>query len=1085
MTDKLNIAGKLAKSFLESKITLLIMIAISIFGIMAISQTPRMYNPEIVVPSAAIIIQRPGFNAQEMNNQVVKPLEAIVAAISGVDHTYGYAQDNIGMVTVQFYVGQDEEKSLLKLYNQIMRNMDRMPPGTLQPLVKSISINDVPIETITLSSKTLPQEQLRTVALRLVEQLRSVPNVGLTDIYGGFPKSIIVWINPQKLSSYGISLNQLINTIGASNVDVSAGDIISDNKNIPIKIESKLTNINDVGNVVIGTKDGKPIFLRNVADIVEGPAHTYTNSIFYDGLAAKKNINTPQSGVTIALAKRSGSNAVVVTNQINERLQRFKKEAMPQHINVTITKNDGQKANNAVNTLIEHLGISILVVVIILLFFLGYKEAGIVTITIPLIVFVVLGIGWLIGQSINRITLFALILSLGLLVDAAIVVIENIHRHISCCPVKNFKESLILATNEIGNPTNIATIAVILAFIPMAFVTGMMGPFMRPIPINVPVAMVTSLIVSYIVVPWASNIFLKREVSESKATEHKNFLHRAYVKTITPLITSRVKRNIFLAIVLLALFISLILPAWQFIRPQGLNGPLSTFGVGVKMLPNDNTNTFLIEIDAKDGSAIAYTQKIASRVCDVLSKNPYITNYQVFLGESAPPDFAALVRNDLFKKGSNLAQIRVNLVSKEDRNKTSHEIAQAIYKQIEPLEKLYPGTRVKLFEEPPGPPVQAQVLAELYGPDYNVARQSAHFIKEDFKKIYGISNVDDSVGQNVLEYKIVLDKKKIALMGLNENLIASEISALLNGFNVTSIHSNTAFEPHNIIIRLKKSDRSSLSQIMDLQITLPNGKSVALSSLASVEKAFANKPIFTKDQHNVVYIEGDLLKSSPIYAVLTLNKWLDNHTLPNGVKLTTANLGLKQSQVHDISHYQILWGGEMRLTLDVFRDLGGAFIVALLFIYLILVAYYKSFMMPFIIMIPIPLTLIGVFWGHWLLNQSFTATSMIGVIALAGIVVRNSLLLIDFMLDYMAKGNSLEDSLIEAGAVRFRPILLTALAIVFGSAIMITDPVFGGLAISLVFGTFISTALTLIVIPLIYYIWQIRFVKKINKIKST
>ncbi|MGC8706029.1 MAG: efflux RND transporter permease subunit [Desulfurella sp.] len=1081
MTDKLNIAGKLAKSFLESKITLLIMIAVSIFGILAIYQTPRMYNPEIVVPSATIIIQRPGFNAQEMNNQVVKPLEAIVAAISGVDHTYGYAQDNIGMVTVQFYVGQDEEKSLLKLYNQIMRNMDRMPPGTLQPLVKSISINDVPIETITLSSKTLPQEKLRSVALRLVEQLRSVPNVGLTNIYGGFPKSIVVWINPQKLSSYGISVNQLINTIGASNVNFSAGSILTDNKNIPIKIESKLTNTEDVGNIVIGAKDGKPIFLKDVADIVEGPAHTYTNSIFYDGLAAKKNINLPQSAVTIALAKRAGSNAVVVANQIKEKLNRFEKEALPENINVTITKNDGQKANNAVNTLIEHLGISILVVVVILLFFLGYKEAGIVTVTIPLIVFVVLGIGWLIGQSINRITLFALILSLGLLVDAAIVVIENIHRHISCCPVKDFKESLILATNEIGNPTNIATVAVILAFVPMAFVGGMMGPFMRPIPINVPIAMVTSLLISYIVVPWASNIFLKKEVYSSKAKEHKNFLHKAYVKTITPLITSRVKRNIFLGIVLVALFISLLLPAWQFVRPQGLNGPLSTFGVGVKMLPNDNTNTFLIEVDAKDGSSIAFTQKITQAVCDKLAKNPYITNYQVFLGETAPPDFAALVRNDSFRKASNLAQIRVNLISKQKRNKTSHQIAQAVYKQIEPLEKQYEGTRIKLFEEPPGPPVQAQVLAELYGPDYNVARLSAHYIKQDFKKIYGISNVDDSVGQNVVEYKIILDKKKIALMGLNDYAVASQINALVNGLDVTSLHSNSAQEPHNIIIKLKKSDRSSLTQIMDLQITLPNSQSVPLSSIAHVEKTLANKPIFSKDQHNVVYIEGDLLRSSPIYAVLTLNNWLDNHRLPNGVKLTTANLGLNQSQPHDISHYQILWGGEMRLTLDVFRDLGGAFIVALLFIYLILVAYYKSFMMPFIIMIPIPLTLIGVFWGHWLLNQYFSATSMIGVIALAGIVVRNSLLLIDFMLDYMSKGNSLEDSLIEAGAVRFRPILLTALAIVFGSAIMITDPVFGGLAISLVFGTFISTALTLIVIPLIYYIWQIRFVKKFNK----
>jgi len=1078
MIDKLNIAGELAKNFLESKITLLIMIAISIFGIMAISQTPRMYNPEIVVPSATIIIQRPGFNAQEMNNQVVKPLEAITAAISGVEHTYGVAQDNIGMVTVQFYVGQNEEKSLLKLYNQIMRNMDRMPPGTMQPLVKSISINDVPIETITLSSKTLPQETLRTVALRLVEQLRSVPNVGLTNIYGGFPKAIMVWVNPQKLSFYGISVTQLINIVNASNVDKDAGYIISNNNDIPLKIDSKLSNTEDVGNIVIGAKDGKPVFLKDVADIISGPSHTYTNSIFYDGLAAKNDINIPQPAVTIALAKRSGSNAVVVADQINERLKRFEKEAMPEHINVTITKNDGQKANNAVNTLIEHLGISILVVVIILLFFLGYIEASIVTITIPLIVFVVLGIGWLIGQSINRITLFALILSLGLLVDAAIVVIENIHRHISCCPVKDFKESLILATNEIGNPTNIATIAVILAFIPMAFVTGMMGPFMRPIPINVPIAMITSLLISYIVVPWASNIFLKHKINTKDIKEHKNFLQKAYITTITPLITSRVKRNVFLALVIFALFISLLLPAWQFIRPSGLNGPLSTFGVGVKMLPDDNVNTFLIEVDAKAGSNIAFTQKIAQDVCNVLAKNPYITYYQVFLGETAPPDFAALVRNDIFRKASNLAQIRVNLIPKGKRDKTSHEIAQAIYKQIEPIENAYPKTKIKLFEEPPGPPVQAQVLAELYGPDYNVLRQSAHFIKQDFKKIYGISNVDDSVTENVDEYKIILDKKKIALMGLNDYTIAEQISALVDGLAISSVHSDTALEPHNIIIKLKKSDRSSLTQIMNIELTLPNGQNVPLSSIAHIKKTLVNKPIFSKDQHNVVYIQGDLLKSSPVYAVLTLNSWLDNHTLPNGVKLTTSNLGLNQSQPHDISHYQILWGGEMRLTLDVFRDLGGAFIVALLFIYLILVAYYKSFIMPFIIMIPIPLTLIGVFWGHWLLHQYFTATSMIGVIALAGIVVRNSLLLIDFLLDYRAKGHSLEDSLIEAGAVRFRPILLTALAIVFGSAIMIEDPVFGGLAISLVFGTFISTALTLIVIPLIYYIWQIRFVAK-------
>ncbi|HUV98567.1 MAG TPA: efflux RND transporter permease subunit [Gallionella sp.] len=1079
----MNIAGRLAKTFLTSKITVMIMLAITLVGLVAVMVTPREYNPQIVVPAANIIVAKPGATAGEVENTIVKPLEAIMNAQAGVKHTFGYAVNDYGVVTVQFDVGQDQEKSLVKLYNQLMQNMDRMPPGAMQPMVKPINVDDVPIMTLTLASTKHSDYDLRYVAQHVLEQLRNIPGVSFTEIVGGRPRAVNIYIDAQKLAAAGLALDQVDSMLNATNISMPAGDLVDNNKDTPLRFNGFLKNAREVGDIVLGAPRGRPVFLKDVARIVDGPAEVDSSSHFAFGPAKQHPaFKGDAPAVTIAIAKKAGTNAVVVANAVLAKLETLKREAIPQGISVTVTRDDGAKANAAVNTLVEHLGIAIASVVVVLLFFLGWREAAIVTLTVPLILFVVLTVGLVAGQTMNRITLFALILSLGLLVDAAIVVIENIHRHLHHGGAANFKEALVLATNEIGNPTNVATIAVILAFIPMAFVTGMMGPFMQPIPFNVPVAMIASLLIAYMVVPWAAYHMLKGKALaelentptlEERDAQPQDPLHRAYVRVITPFLNSSKRRNWLFLIVALLLTLAMLQPLWQFIRPSGMNGPLSALGVELKMLPNDNTNTFLLEVDTPAGTALARTDEVSRAVGDVLAHTQYVVNYQTFLGVTATVDFAALVRGDILKRGTNLAQIRVNLIDKHDRSASSHEIVSALNEALIPVRKRFPDTQIKLYETPPGPPVQSQILAELYGPDYNKLRAAATVVKEDFNNIYGIINVDDSVTASMESYEIRVDPEKAALAGVAPAQVAKLIHDYVSGFSLGALHIEDAREPINLTVRLPRSERQSPGQILSLTVVNAMGQQVPLSSIATMSRVVAAKPIYDRDQHQVVTVSGELLRSSPVYAVLALDKMLDNKIVA-GEHFTTANLGFNEAQPKDISNYQVLWGGEMRLTLDVFRDLGSAFIVALVLIYLVLVGYYKSFMIPMIVMGAIPLTLIGVFPGHLLTHQAFTATSMIGVIALAGIVVRNSLLLIDFIIEHEARGCSVKEAVIEAGAIRFRPILLTALAIILGSAIMVTDPVFGGLAVSLIFGTFASTALTLLVIPLLYFLWRRR-----------
>lgn len=1076
-----NIAGRLADAFLESKITPLMIVFLFMIGALALIMTPREYNPQIVVPAANIIVAKPGASAEEVHNLIVKPLETIMNAQSGVDHTFGVAANDVGIVTVQFEVGQDQEDSLVKLYNQLMQNMDRIPPGAMQPVVRPINVDDVPILTLTLSSRVHDEVALRELAARLLEQLRNVEGVSFTQLVGGRPRTVNVWVDPERLAAARLTLDQLDRMLRGANVAAPLGELVADNRAHPLRLTGFLGSAREVGEIVVGVHEGRAVYLKDVARVEDAGLEIEESS--WIGFKGQGDL---RPAVTLAIAKKAGTNGVTVSRAVLAKLEELKRLALPEGVEVTVTRDDGERANAAVNLLVEHLGIAIFTVVLLMWWFLGWREAAIVTMTIPLILFIVLAVGYVFGQTINRITLFALILALGLLVDDSIVVIENIHRHLHHGKerLKDFGRTLILATNEIGNPTNVATLAVMLAFIPMAFVTGMMGPFMRPIPINVPVAMLASLFIAYSVVPWAARRALKgpalKAMQDTPSLEDKDHeasdpLRRAYLAVIRPLIASPVKRNLFFLIVLALLAGAMVMPAWQFVRPSGMNGPLSPLGVELKMLPHDNTNTLLLQIDMPAGSALAATDRVARDVGAVLARHPEVTNYQAFLGIPAPIDFAALVRGDLIKRGAHLAQIRVNLTDKHDRSVSSHDIAFALNEQLEAVRKAHPQAKIKIYETPPGPPVPSQILAELYGPDYARLRAAAAEVSTAFRGIYGLINVDDTVGADVVGYDVRVDAEKALLAGVAPAQVAELLRQYVSGHSIGTLHIEDAREPIEIRVRLPRDKRASPEALLSLRLTNAQGAQVPLSEIARVERVIEAKPIYGRDLHPMVMVGGEMITSSPVYAVLALDQMLDGKRLEKtGVAFTTGNLGFVEAQPDDVADYVLLWGGEMRLTLDVFRDLGSAFIVALVLIYLLLTGYYKSFMLPIVVMGAIPLTLVGVFPGHWLMGQAFTATSMIGAIALAGIVVRNSLLLIDFILDYRRQGYSLEEAVMEAGAVRFRPILLTALAIILASAIMVTDPVFGGLAISLIFGTFASTALTLVVIPLIYYLWQRR-----------
>jgi len=1061
----MNIAGRIANYFVDSKLTLLIIFVALLAGSMAILNTPREENPQIVVPAANIIVSKPGASPDEIQQLIVKPLEAILQGLKGVEHTYGMAMDSVGVVSVQFAVGQNKEDSLVKLYDRIMSNIDRMPPGTRQPLVKPVDVDDVPILTISLSSASLDDRRLRAIANDALEHLRRVEGVSVTFIHGGRPRQISVQLDLDRMRQFSVTLLEIRRALEATNVDIPSGTLVNRNMVSSVSAGGMLRTADDVGNLVVALHAHRPVYLKNVAAISDGAGeiervHRIGYGPAYHG---ERPADIETGAVSIALAKRSGVNAVTVSNAVVETLDGLRGKIIPDAVRVNVTRNDGQRANDAVNTLIEHLAIAIGTVVLLLIAFLGWRAASIVTITIPLILFITLAVGMVAGQSINRITLFALILSLGLLVDDSIVVIENIYRHYAK-KGEDYLKSAVQAVNEIGKPTNLATFTVILAFLPMFWVTGMMGPYMAPIPFNVPVAMLVSLAIAYTVAPWAALRWLKGKnlAHDAHAHEHMpGWLERHYVRLFTRLLDEPAARKRFFIGVIAALAVVLLMPAVSLVQ--------------FKMLPKNNTNTFNITVDMPEGTALEETDRVVRRVGDIVRQHPQVVTYESTVGEPGVVDFNGLLRGAGLKRGPNVGEVRVNLHDKHDRWTSSISIALELRKPLAQL-AIETGADIKLVEDPPGPPVRATILAELYGPDYKQLLKIAKELRaEVFAKTADVVDIDDSSTADVIEYRINVNREKASLAGILPAQVAETLQAFLAGYNVGTVHIEQEKEPVPIRFQIPVADRVEPSDLRKIFFVNPQGVRVSLADIADIVKVNAPKPILHKDQRPVVYVTGELATTSQVYAVLKMWNYLRSHKLPGGVKLTQYFMADP-----DTLGYSLRWDGEMRLTLDVFRDLGAAFMVALVLIYLVLVGYYRSFATPLIVMGAIPLTLIGVLPGHALLGQYFTATSMIGVIALAGIVVRNSLLLIDFILDFRREGHELREAVIQAGATRMRPILLTAFAIILGTFIMVFDPVFGGLAVSLIFGTFASTVLTLFVIPLVYFLWARR-----DQVKTT
>ena len=1087
-TPRLNFAGLLARYFITSELTLVFIIAAALLGAMAVLQTPREENPQIVVPAAAVVVGLPGASAEEVEALVVTPLEGILGELAGVDHIESTSRNSQGLVQVQFKVGESKEESLVKLYDRVMASRAWLPADATPPLVQSIDADDVPIVTFTLASSKYDAYALNRMAERMAERLRSTKNVSVVSLRGGQHREIAIELDPDRLQAYGVPLGQARAAFPASNLSVPLSSMVRDGQVQAIKLDAVYTSADDVRNQLIAVRDKRPVYVRDVATVTDGPpAEPATASRFSFGPGDPRfgRSDSPAlPAVTIAVAKKKGANAVRVADSVIDRMQRMQATFVPQDIQVVTTRNDGLKADNAVNLLLEHLTIALITVGLVLMLFLGWREALIVMITVPLIMGITLTANLVGGVTINRVTLFALILALGLLVDAAIVVIENIHRHYASGDPKADKELVtVLATNEIGNATNLATFAVMLAFITLLLaLTGMPRQYFFPVAVTVPVAMAASIVVAYIVVPWAANRWVHRadipnEESLERELAHDQQAHghgtsgrieRTYLRLFDSLQQSRNTRIAFALGILLLMTVSVMQGAWQFVRPAGVGGAVSALGVPIGFLPKDNQNTFNIVVSMPETTSVEDTDRLVREVTAVLAQEPHVANWQTWIGQAGVADFNGLFKGTAARTGGHVAEIRVNLVDKHDRTQSSIDVVRELRPKLEPIREAWPGAEVALGEQPPGPPLRSTVLAELYGPDTDGLRALSAQVQEAFAQTYDIVDTTDTEPEDVLEHRIVPDKDKAALSGVATAQIAEALALVYGGTTLSRAH--LADEKLPVPIRAFVPRRFEVDPARLDRVYVDNaaGQPVPLAELVKVVPASADRPILHRDNERVTFVGAELSDSVPLYAVLDLQRRLDGLTAPDGQPLRTGNLRFKEDAPDTIDGYQLLWAGEMRMTMDVYRDLTISLSGALLIIYFTLVAYYRSFIVPLVAMSAVPLGVIGIFPGHWLMGVDFSATSMVGIVALAGVVIRNSLLIIDFIQDNIQHGMPLREAVRQAGAVRLRPILLTMLAIIFGSAIMVTDPVFGGLAISLIFGTLASTALTVFVVPLLY-----------------
>jgi multidrug efflux pump subunit AcrB len=1055
---KRGLAGKIAHAFITSPLTPLMIIAALLLGVFSIWQTPREEEPQIVVPMLDVYVNMPGASAAEVEQRVTIPMERLLHEVPGVEYLYSTSQPGGALVIVRFYVGVREEDAIVRTYNKLYANFDRIPQGAGQPLIKARSIDDVPVLAMTFWGQNYDAAAVRRIAAEVQQSVKQVENVSETNLIGGQRRELRVTLHAQKLASFHLSPLPIARALESANQRTQAGSFALANQEVAVEAGDFLRSADDVKQLVVAVQNGRPVYLGDVASVSDGPEEPANYVLFGTGGAAA-GVNGTYPAVTLAVAKRKGANATNVSRDVLAKVASLRGYVLPNDLQMTVTRNYGETAKHKSDELLKHLFLATLSVTLLVALALGWRESGVVLLAIPVTLALTLFIFYAYGYTLNRVTLFALIFSIGILVDDAIVVVENIVRHFRLPEShgRPWVDVAVEAVDEVGNPTILATCAVIAAILPMAFVRGLMGPYMRPIPVGASAAMVFSLLVAFVVSPWAALRLLRGHTGKHAEGEAEGATTRLYRKLMGGMVGHAGMRWGFLATVAVLFLLACSLVAFKAVR--------------VKMLPLDNKSEFQVVVDMPEGTPLEQTLAVEQEIGAYLHTQPEVLNYQIYAGTSGPYNFNGLVRHYYLRRNANQGDIQVNLRSIDERKRQSHEIAKEIRGPVQEIAKKW-NARVKVAEVPPGPPVVATLVAEVYGPDYPRQIGLARQIRKIFDETPGVVDVDWYVAADQRKVDFQVQQDKAALRGISAADVAQSVAMAVSGAQVGLMHQPSEREDVPIRVRLSRADRSGVDALRGLYLNAPDGAMVPLGELAKVQDGTIDKNIYRKNQREVVYVIADVAgaEESPVYAIGKLGDKIDALKVPEGYRIAQFTA----IQPPDSKKLAIKWDGEWHITYEVFRDLGLAFAAVLVLIYVLVVGWFGSFKTPLVIMAPIPLTLVGILPAHALMGAFFTATSMIGFIAGAGIIVRNSIILVDFIELRRAHGMPLEEAVVDAGAVRFRPMLLTAAAVVVGAGVILFDPIFQGLAISLMAGEVASTVISRMAVPILYYMSQRR-----------
>jgi multidrug efflux pump subunit AcrB len=1061
---KLGLSGHLTRRFIGSPLTPLLLLAALIVGFIALYALPREEEPQISVPMVDIIVTANGYKAEDAVELVTRPLEDLVKGIAGVEHVYSQTQDDRVLVTARFFVGTSQDSAVLRVHDKILANIGGLPKGIPEPLVVGRGIDDVAIVVLTLAPKAERVEAwtdngLYQVAEELQHDLSKVENIGSVYLVGGTPNQIRVEPDPERLSLYGITLNQLVDKLTNANRSFQVGTFRDGGRAVQVLAGQTLQGVPDIGLLLLTSRDGRPVYVKDVAEVRVGAAQLEHRAWTLTRDASGDMLKRP--AVSIALAKRRGANAVTVADEILHRLEQVKGRIVPDDLEIAVTRNYGETATEKADELLFHLGLATISIVILITLAIGWREGVVVLVIIPTTILLTLFASWLMGYTINRVSLFALIFSIGILVDDAIVVVENIVRHWSVRGDRGLVETAVEAVAEVGNPTIVATLTIVAALLPMMFVSGLMGPYMSPIPANASMAMLFSFFVAVTITPWLLLKVARRAFAASAPGGHDHTdpgaMGRFYKRVAQPLLEGRKRSKVFLLVIGGLTMASCALFATKSVR--------------VKLLPFDNKSEIQVVLDLPRGTSLEETDRVLSSASAKLRDLPELTSIQAYVGTAAPFNFNGLVRHYYFRDGPEQGDLSINLVAKGDRKRASHAIALDVRQKLASL-ALPQGAPLKVVEVPPGPPVLSTLLAEIYGPDAATRRALATKVRQAFSSVDFVVDVDDSFGTRSERLRYAIDQEALEFHGVDQQAVYDTIGALIGGVKIGYSQRSGGLKPIEIALALPKSALTSSENILSTPLpaggTARQGSNVELGDVVHVRRETGSWPIFRHNGRFAEMVSAEVAGrfEAPVYGMLAVEGALKAIDWGAGGPPRVAYHG----QPIDDAQPTLLWDGEWEVTYVTFRDMGAAFMVAILGIYLLVVAQFGSFKLPLVILVPVPLTLIGILLGHWMLGAAFTATSMIGFIALAGIIVRNSILLVDFIRHLRDRGLPLRQALIEAGAIRFKPIVLTAAAAMIGAAFILSDPIFQGLAISMVFGLASSTALTLLVIPAIY-IW--------------